>query len=46
VSTLVYAATVSGVMTQTIAPNDTIGAGWFQQVNDRLEQVCPGGVCP
>jgi hypothetical protein len=46
VSTLVYAATISGVMTQTIIPNDTIGAGWFQQMNDRMEQVCPGGVCP
>ena len=45
-SAIVYAATISGVMTQTIAPNDTMGAGWYQQMNDRMEQVCPGGVCP
>ncbi len=42
VSAIVYAATISGVMTQTIAPNDTVGAGWYQQMNDRMEQVCPG----
>ena len=42
VSAIVYAATISGVMTQTIAPNDTMGAGWYQQMNDRMEQVCPG----
>ena len=45
VSAIVYAATISGVMTQTIAPNDTMGAGWYQQMNDRMEQVCPGWVC-
>jgi hypothetical protein len=31
-----FAATVTGVQTQTIANNDTIASGWFQQANDRL----------
>ncbi len=31
-----FAATVTGVQTQTIANNDTIASGWFQEANDRL----------
>ena len=34
VSAIVYAATISGVGPQTINTGDTIGNGWFQQIND------------
>lgn len=32
----VYAASITGVTSQTISTWDTIGSGWFQQVNDSI----------
>jgi len=32
----IFAATITSIQTQTIANNDTIASGWFQQANDRL----------
>jgi hypothetical protein len=43
VSAIVYAATITGVGPQTINPGDTIGNGWFQQVNDQIAAAVPAG---
>lgn len=42
VTGIVYAATINGVATQTIAPGDIMSDRWFQQVNDHVQSN--GGV--
>lgn len=39
VFSIVYAATIVNVTTQTISSGDTIWAGWYQDVNDQLTNV-------
>ncbi len=43
VSAIVYATSISSVGPQTINSGDTIGNGWFQQVNDRIDSATPAG---
>lgn len=42
-SSIIYAATLTTVMNQTISQWDTIWAGWYQSVNDKLAGLFSSG---